>query len=203
MRSLWCRLEARLKQHLANGRRRHRNPKPFELADDPFVTPVRVLPCEPQDQLAERALKPRSPGPPVRIGPPARDQLPMPAKQRLRLEREDCPGGSGQRATQRRQQRSISPRQFRLRRRAAEDCQLMAQDEDLELLRAMRPPSSHTKANRFRTTRYTSDQSKAASLVHDASAEPSELDAPTNPGRVCEPYGLNFSTVFAPSGCPT
>src|SRR5439155_12600965 len=90
MRSLWCRLEACLKQHLPHGRRRDRNAKTLELADDPFVSPVRVLPRETQDQLAERALEPRSPGPPVRIRPPACDQLPVPAKQRLRLEREDC-----------------------------------------------------------------------------------------------------------------
>src|SRR6266511_1999194 len=49
-------------------------------------------------------------------------------------------------------------------------------------------PSSHTSANRFRTTRYTSDQSNQPSLDHDKSAEPTELDAPESRGRVCEPY---------------
>src|SRR6266545_1150669 len=93
MRSLWCRLETCLKQHLPHGRRRNRNAKTLELADDPFVSPVRVLLSETKDQLAERALEPRSPGAPVRVRPPAGDQLPVPAKQRLRLEREDCPGG--------------------------------------------------------------------------------------------------------------
>jgi hypothetical protein len=49
-------------------------------------------------------------------------------------------------------------------------------------------PSSHTSANRFRTTRYASDQSNQPSLDHDKSAEPTELDAPESRGRVCEPY---------------
>jgi hypothetical protein len=49
---------------------------------------VRILPRETKDQFAERTLKPRSPGPPVRVRPPARDQLPVPAKLRLRPERE-------------------------------------------------------------------------------------------------------------------
>jgi TfoX N-terminal domain len=35
-------------------------------------------------------------------------------------------------------------------------------------------PSSHTSANRLRTTRYTNDQSKQPSLDHGKSAEPSE-----------------------------
>src|SRR6266542_6734261 len=140
MRSLWCRLETCLKQHLPHGRRRNRNAKTLELADDPFVSPVRVLLSETKDQLAERALEPRSPGAPVRVRPPAGDQLPVPAKQRLRLEREDCPGGPGHRAARRRQQRSIRPRQRRPRGLSAEDRQLMAEDEDLQLLRATRPP---------------------------------------------------------------
>ncbi len=95
MRSLWCRLETCPQQHLPHGGRRNRNAKTLELADDPFVSPVRVLPRETQDQLAERALEPRSPGPPVRVRPPARDQLPMPAKQRLGVKEKAVQAGRG------------------------------------------------------------------------------------------------------------
>src|SRR6266480_3399809 len=109
MRSLWCRLETCLEQHLPHRCRRDIDAEALEFADDPFVSPVWVLARESQDQLAERALERRSPGPPLRVRPPARDQLPVPAKQCLRLECEGCPGGPGQRAAQRRQQRSISP----------------------------------------------------------------------------------------------
>jgi hypothetical protein len=51
-------------------------------------------------------------------------------------------------------------------------------------------PNSQTSANRFRTTRYTIDQSKQPSLNDDQSAEPSESNAAESRGRVCEPYGL-------------
>jgi hypothetical protein len=76
----------RLEQHLADGSRRHRDAETLELADDPFVSPVRVLVGEPKDQLAERALERRAPGRPVRVRPAAGDELAVPAKQYLRLE---------------------------------------------------------------------------------------------------------------------
>jgi hypothetical protein len=114
-------------------------PRPLSLADDPFVSPVRVLLSETKDQLAERALERRSPGGPVRVCPPAGDELAVPAKQCLWLDREDCPGRPGQRTAQRRQQRAISPRQLRPRGLPAENRQLVPEDEDLHLLRATRP----------------------------------------------------------------
>src|SRR6266511_2575283 len=98
MHPLWRRLETGLEQHLAHGRRRHADTETLELADDPVVSPVRVLPRVTKDQLAERALERRSPGPPVRVCPPAGDQLAVPAKQRLRLERECRPGRLRERA---------------------------------------------------------------------------------------------------------
>src|SRR6188474_2957923 len=136
MRSLWRRLETCLEQHLAHGGRRNRDPETLELADDPFVSPVRVLPSETKDQIAERALEPRSPRPPLRVCPPARDQLAVPAKQRLRPEREGQPARPRERAAQRREQRSIRSCQRRPRGLPAEDRQLMAEDEDLQLLRS-------------------------------------------------------------------
>ncbi len=45
-------------------------------------------------------------------------------------------------------------------------------------------PNSHTSANRFRTTRYTNDQSKQPSLDHGNRDEPSEPDARESRGRV-------------------
>jgi hypothetical protein len=52
MRSLWRRLETGLEQHFAHRGCRNRDAETFELADDPPVSPVRVLPGESQDQLA-------------------------------------------------------------------------------------------------------------------------------------------------------
>ena len=45
-------------------------------------------------------------------------------------------------------------------------------------------------ANRFRTTRYTNDQSNEPSLDDGTSAEPNESDAFRSRGRLCEPYEL-------------
>src|SRR2546430_517928 len=101
MCSLWRRLETCFEQHLAHRGRRDRDPETLEFTNDPFVPPVRVLASETQDQLAERTLEGRSPRRPVRVGPSACNQLPMPAKQCLGLEREDRPGRPGERAAER------------------------------------------------------------------------------------------------------
>jgi hypothetical protein len=60
--------------------------------------------------------------------------------------------------------------------------------------------SSHSSANRFRTTRYTNDQSKQPSLDHGKSAEPSEPNALESRERVCEPYALSVLVALAREG---
>jgi len=50
---LWRRPKTCLEQQLAHGRRRHRDAETLELADDPFVSPMRVLYSETHDQLAK------------------------------------------------------------------------------------------------------------------------------------------------------
>src|SRR6266540_1078694 len=184
MRSLWRRLETCLEQHLAHGSRRNRDPETLELADDPFVSPVRVLPSETKDQLAERALEPWSPRPPVRVCPPAGDQLAVPAKQCLRLEQEGRPGRPGKRAAQRRQQRAICSCQLRPRGLAAEDRQLMAEDEDLQLLGTTRTPQQPHQREQAPDNEIYERPEQAASLDDGKSAEPSEQGAATS----FEPY---------------
>ena len=160
MRSLWCRLGACLEQHLPHRRRRNGNAETLELADDPFVSPVRVLSRETQDRLAERAPELRSPGPSVLVCPSACDQLPVPAKQRLRLEREDFQAGRGnERLSDASSARSARVNCGRVdcRRRITSSWRRTRISTSFE--RRGRP-SSHTRANRFRTTRYRSDQSK-------------------------------------------
>jgi hypothetical protein len=65
--SLRRRQQTRCKQYLADRRRRDGDPDALELADDPPVSPVRVLVGEPQDQRSQRRLERRPPGLPVRI----------------------------------------------------------------------------------------------------------------------------------------
>jgi hypothetical protein len=92
-----------------------------------------------QDQRSQRPLNRRPAGLTVPIRPAASNELAMPAEQRLRLDREACPGLPRQRAAQHRQQRAVSPRQRRPCRLPAQDRQFVAKDEDLQLLRATRP----------------------------------------------------------------
>src|SRR6266540_4522607 len=189
MRSLRRRLDSCLEQHLAHGGRRNRDPETLELADDPFLSPVWVLLCETKDQLAERALERRSPGPPVRVCPPARDQLAVPAKQRLRLEREGRPRRLGERAAQRRQQRAIRSRRHRSRGLSAEDRQLMAEDEDLQLLRATGPPQQPHQSEQVPDNEIH-ERPEQAALPRPRARAPN-LASPTTQGsrgRVCEPY---------------
>src|SRR6266545_3685083 len=196
MRSLWRRLDSCLEQHLAHGGRRNRYPETLELADDPFVSPVRVLPGETKDQPAERGLERRSPGPPVRVSPPAGDQLAVPAKQRIWLEREGRPTPSGERAAQRRQQRAIRSRRHRSRRLSAEDRQLMAEDEDLQLLRATGPPQQPHQSEQVPDNEIH-ERPEQAALPRPRARAPN-LASPTTQGsrgRVCEPYG-GVSTRF-------
>src|SRR5215211_6482883 len=80
----------------------------LELADDPAVPPMRILPRESQDQRAQRLLERRPPRLLVRIRPASGDQLAVPRQQRLRLHREVRPRSPRQRATQRGEKRAVN-----------------------------------------------------------------------------------------------
>src|SRR6266516_7865631 len=110
--------------------------------------------------------------------PPAFDQLAVPAKQRLRLEREGRPRRPRQRAAQRRQQRSISPGQLRPDSLPTEDRQLVAEDEDLQLLRATRPSQQPHQREQVSHNEINKRPEQTALPRPWQSAEPSDLDAP-------------------------
>jgi hypothetical protein len=67
----------------------------------------------------------------------------VPSKQGLGRDREDRPSGPGQEAAERGQQGAVlglEPRAWVL---AAQDRQLVAEDQDLHLFRVRRPPAEH------------------------------------------------------------
>jgi hypothetical protein len=72
--------------------------------------------------------------------PAASDELTVPAQQCVRLHPKARPGWPWQRPTQGRQKRPISLGQLRPRSLPTQDRQLVAQNKDLQLLRATRPP---------------------------------------------------------------
>jgi hypothetical protein len=70
----------------------------------------------------------------VRVGPHAGDQPAVPAQQRLGFDQEARPAGSGQRAADRGEQGPVSRFQPGTWGLATEDRELVAQDEDLQIL---------------------------------------------------------------------
>jgi hypothetical protein len=124
-----------------------------------------------------------------RVCPPAGDELAVPAKRCLGLDRGDCPGRPGSErlseASGARSARVGLGREL-CRRRIASSGRRTRISTSFE--RRDRP-SGHTSANRVRATRYTSDQSKQPSLDHRKRDEPSEPDARERRGGVCEPTG--------------
>jgi hypothetical protein len=200
MAPLRCRLKTFLKQHLPHRSRRHSDGQTLQFADDASVSQVWILPCEAHDQRAQRRLERRPTGSPVRIRPAARDQLTVPAQQCLRLDREARPGDPRQRATQRCQQRSISPRQLRLPSLPTEHREFMAQHQDLELLRATRPSQQPDEREQVRYAEIRERPEQAAFLDHDSKrAEPSQAGRGRRAGRVCEPYERNEADCRPPS----
>jgi hypothetical protein len=87
----------------------------------------------------------------------------VPSKQRLGRDHEDRPSAPGQQAAERCEQRTVlglKPRPWVL---AAQDCKLVAQDQDLNLLGVRRPPAEHHQLKDARSARYTNDQTTSTS----------------------------------------
>jgi hypothetical protein len=78
----------------------------------------------------------------------------------------------------------------------------MAEDEDLQLLRATRPPQQPHQGEQVPDNEIHKRPEQAASLDHDTNPEPSELDTPERRGRVCEPYAFN-KTHSSTAACAT
>ena len=98
------------------------------------MTPARVLAREAQDQGDTLRVERRPSGSSSRVGPAALDDHAMPTHERCRGYREGRPALARKGATQRCEQRTIGssiPRRLRL---TAQDTELVAQHEDLELL---------------------------------------------------------------------
>jgi hypothetical protein len=91
----WRWIQSVAAQRRADRGRRDAHAKPLELAFDLLVAPAGVLLGEPDDQLLHLLVQRRPAGLAVRVGPRASDQPPMPAQQRLGLDEEARPTGSG------------------------------------------------------------------------------------------------------------
>src|SRR6266496_265454 len=112
----------------------------FAFTDAPPVPPVRILPGETKDQCSGGRLEWWPSWLRMRVRPATGDQLAVPAQQRVRSHQETRPGRARQRAAQRRQQRSIGPRQPWPSRLPPQNSQLVPQHKNLQFLRSARPP---------------------------------------------------------------
>jgi hypothetical protein len=101
---------------------------------DALVAPPRVLRSEADDQLLHLRAQRWPAGVAVRVGPGACDQPPVPAQQRLRLHKEGRPSGPGQDAADRGKQGPGGGLELRTWGLAAQDGELVAKDEDLQVL---------------------------------------------------------------------
>ncbi len=152
---------------------------------------MRVLPGEPQHQLAERALERRPPRFPMCVRPAARNELAVPAQQRVRFDREARPNRSRHRATERRQRRPISTRQPWPASMPPQHRQLMTQKQDLNLLRATSPRQQpHQREQIPRDQIHERPEQATPPSTDGKSPEPNQSRRTESRGRVCEPYAL-------------
>ena len=116
-------------------------PQLQELAPDPPVPPARVLGGQPHDQPADVGRERRATGAaamPER-GPLAAHQLPVPAQQRLGPDREAPPLGAGQQAAEPGQDEAVAGVVAGPLGLAAQDPDLLTQDEELDVAGRARP----------------------------------------------------------------
>jgi hypothetical protein len=123
--------------------RRHADTEAPQLADDPPVTPARVLASEPHNQRLGATIDRRPSLASARIRPAPPDQLAVPAQQRRRTHRQARPRTSRQCARERSQDRPVDGPKLHSARLPAQDRQLMPEHQDLELLRALRSAQQH------------------------------------------------------------
>jgi hypothetical protein len=138
LKSLGCRFDPCLAQDRPDSARRDLHPEPDQLTLNPPIPPTRVLPRKPNDKRTDFGRCRRATGTPMRIRPAARHQLSVPTQKRRRRHEERSPRTPRQHTAKRSQQRPINWTQLRARHLTLEHAQLLAQQQDLDLLFPLR-----------------------------------------------------------------
>src|SRR6266540_4325870 len=131
-----CGLDAMTLEHVPDATRREPDPEPDEFNMDALVSPTRVLRRQTQDQLSRLCEERRPTRPSALIRPAAADEVTMPAQKRRRLDQERA--RPRQKPAECSQQDTIGRPQTRPTYLAPQHLQLMAQHQDLHLLRPLR-----------------------------------------------------------------
>ncbi len=125
-------------EQAADRRRPDPDPELAQLASDPDAAPAGVLPSEPEDELTDLGIdrRPsRATGPAVRPLPP--DQLAVPPEQGRRGDHEGDPAVPRNHPARRREQHPVDDPELGWTGLPLEDAELMAEDQDLEVLGAV------------------------------------------------------------------
>jgi hypothetical protein len=115
------------------------DPELAELTLDPWIPPPGVLPSHPNDEFADLGVDGWPPGSAVGVGPLPPNQFPVPAEQRLRRDQERRPPLARESARQGRQHRTVERTEPRPSYLPSQDLQLVAEDQDLEVLGPIPP----------------------------------------------------------------
>jgi hypothetical protein len=132
-------------EHGSDRRRADSDAELAELALDPDAAPARVLPGKSQDERTEFGIdrRPaRATGLAVRPFPAY--ELAVPSEERRRRDKEGDPAVTRDRPARRREQDPVDGPELRPARRPLQHPELMAQDEDLEVLGTVVPVRSTT-----------------------------------------------------------
>src|SRR6266545_3285208 len=133
---------------------------------------------------------------PVRIGPAPLDQLTVPAQQRRRTHRETPRRAPRQRSRERREDCPIHGPKPCSPRLPANDRQLMPEQEDLELFRALRSAQQHDQLKQP-TERHVEERPNHArppELGEGEGIEPPAKPTAQTANRVSEPHAPNLTT---------
>jgi hypothetical protein len=98
------------------------------------MAPARILPCEAQHQDPDVGRDGRASSPAGRLPPLSAHERAMPTQQRARGDQKPAARGAWQLARRRREQGTVRGAKLRPRDLAAEDLELVAQDEQLDVL---------------------------------------------------------------------
>jgi hypothetical protein len=114
-----------------------------QLTGDPWVAPARVLPRQAQDKVANATLDGRPAAGPLPLRPSAAHELSVPAQQRLRRHDQPVPTARREHPAQRGEKSAIGCSKRRPWLLPAEHQQLMAQNEQLDVLGELAAAITH------------------------------------------------------------
>jgi hypothetical protein len=127
-------------QHRSDAGLRHADPEFLELADDAEIAPSGVLSRQAQDQLYGPVGKGRMTWSTMRVGPLPANKRAVPAEDCLRRDEERTPALARYEASEEGDERTIAPGEAGSWDLAAKHGELVAEHEDLGILRSAISP---------------------------------------------------------------